>query len=98
MGNLYSEEDIERNTDELLNMLEAASDPVAYRERFHRRHASSGERSETAKTESASTGHRASGAAASRTLQKQRLSLLLITLLAILVGTTVGVLLNLYVL
>lgn len=80
-ANYFTEEGIEEGTEALMRKLEAAKDPEAYRERFHRRRAVSSHAARPARTTDATINIRS----------------LLLTALAILIGAAAGILLSMYV-
>lgn len=78
--NYFSEEGIEKSTQSLMEKLETARDPEAYRQRFHRH--------------GRSTGSGSSGTSAHA--ERLRSTHLLITLVAILIGAFAGIMLSTY--
>lgn len=100
MAHSLTEADLEQRTDALLEDLEAAKDPVAYRQRYHERSAST--KNAASRKRSASTANRRSAPRASGTYALPSPSRtfwgspLLITAFAILLGTLIGSLASLY--
>lgn len=81
--NYFSEEGIEESTQSLMQKLEAAKDPEAYRKQFHDRDASSAASTQQTHASANDKGFSTTS--------------LFVTVLAIVIGTLVGVFLSTYV-
>jgi len=99
--NYFSEADLEQRTESLLKDLEAAKDPIAYRQRFHDRFSedpteSNAQKGAATRTKRSSAAPRSSAATVSRSHVPRKGISLMITALAILAGVVAGSLLSTY--